>query len=112
MTPEQFISKWAKIKIRESQAAQTHFNDVCALVGYPALEMFSFEAIGQVDVYFADRFIWEYKGPHADLDAAYRQLLLYREALGNPPLLITSDTQKIIIHTNFTNTPKVLMTLC
>jgi len=106
MTPEQFISKWAKIKIRESQAAQTHFNDVCALVGHPELEMVCFEALGQVDVYFADRFIWEYKGPHADLDAAYRQLLLYREALGNPPLLITSDTQKIIIHTNYTNTPK------
>ena len=52
------------------------------------------------------KFIWEYKGKHANLDKAYQQLLLYRESLGNPPLLITSDLQRIIIHTNFTNSIK------
>jgi hypothetical protein len=41
-----------------------------------------------------------------NLDKAYEQLLLYREALGNPPLLITSDTRRIKVHTNFTNTVK------
>ena len=51
-------------------------------------------------------FAWEYKGQHADLDKAYRQLLQYRESLLNPPLLIVSDLQRIIIHTNFTNTVK------
>ena len=51
-------------------------------------------------------FAWEYKGGHADLDKAYRQLLQYRESLLNPPLLIVSDLQRIVIHTNFTNTVK------
>ena len=53
----------------------------------------------------AARFIWEYKGPHKDLDRAYQQLQLYREDLENPPLLITSDIHTIIIHTNFNNYP-------
>ncbi len=51
-------------------------------------------------------FAWEYKGKHADLDAAYQQLLQYREALENPPLLIVSDIERILIHTNFVNTVK------
>ena len=33
-------------------------------------------------------------------------MLLYKDSLGNPPLLITSDTHTIFIHTNFTNTVK------
>jgi hypothetical protein len=41
-----------------------------------------------------------------NLDKAYEQLLLYREALGSPPLLITLDTRDIIVHMNFTNTVK------
>ena len=51
-------------------------------------------------------FAWEYKGQHANLDKAYAQLLQYRESLLNPPLLIVSDMQRIVIHTNFTNTAK------
>ena len=39
----------------------------------------------------AQLFAWEYKGQHANLDKAYDQLLQYREALENPPLLIVSD---------------------
>ena len=50
-------------------------------------------------------FGWEYKGKHKDLDAAYKQLLLYRESLENPPLLVVCDMDRIIVHTNFTNTP-------
>jgi len=30
---------------------------------------------------------------------------LYRESLENPPLLVVSDLDRIIVHTNFTNTP-------
>ncbi len=60
---------------------------------------------GFADVFFRGHFIWEYKGVHKDLNKAYRQLQLYREDLQNPPLLITSDTHKIIIHTNFNNYP-------
>ena len=56
-------------------------------------------------------FAWEYKGQHADLDKAYRQLLQYRESLLNPPLLIVSDLQRIVIHTNFTNTVKRVVEL-
>jgi len=61
---------------------------------------------GWADVWKKGFFAWEYKGKHADLDKAYQQLLQYREALENPPLLIVSDIDSIVIHTNFTNTVK------
>ena len=47
--------------------------------------------------------------PH--LDAAYRQLLQYRESLQNPPLLIVSDFRWLVIHTNFTNAVNYDVTL-
>jgi hypothetical protein len=49
-------------------------------------------------------FGWEYKGKHKDLVAAYDQLLKYREALENPPLLVVCDMDRFEIHTNFTAT--------
>ena len=55
-------------------------------------------------------FAWEYKGPRADLEAAYEQLLQYRESLENPPLLVVSDLQTIEVHTNFTNSVKRITT--
>lgn len=122
MTVKQFIEKWSKSELRERASSQSHFNDVCALVGHATPtdidskgEFFTFEADvnedtekkhGWADAWYKGKFIWEYKGPHKNLDVAYQQLLRYRESLGNPPLLITSDTQRIIIHTNFTNTAK------
>ncbi len=39
-----------------------------------------------------NHFGWEYKGKHKDLKAAYSQLLQYREALENPPLLVVCET--------------------
>lgn len=123
MTPEEFVNKWSKIQQTERASAQTHFNDICALVGHlPPHEfdsvgrIFSFETgtvkpdgrKGFADVFYRAHFIWEYKGLHADLDQAYRQLLLYRESLQNPPLLITSDTRIIIIHTNFNDCPRFI----
>lgn len=51
-------------------------------------------------------FAWEYKGQHADLGKAYAQLQLYREALGNPPLLVVCDFDRYEVHTNFNNTVK------
>lgn len=122
MTPEQFVTKWSTIQQSERASAQPHFLDICRLVNHPtpqeydpAGELFSFETRtvksdgqkGFADVYFRGHFIWEYKGPHKNLDKAYQQLQLYREALHNPPLLITSDIYTIIIHTNFTNYPTV-----
>ncbi len=121
LTPAQFVAKWQHTEQKETALAQSHFNDICALVGHadpitadPKGAFFSFEAStiktggqkGRADVFYQGKFIWEYKGPHADLGKAYQQLLLYREELGNPPLLITSDIHTIIIHTNFTNRPK------
>lgn len=120
MNPHEFVAKWSKIQQKETATSQSHFNDVCRLVGHatplefdPAGKQFHFEAKtvkpggqkGFADVYFKGKFIWEYKGPHKDLDKAYRQLQLYREDLQNPPLLITSDLHTIIIHTNFNNYP-------
>jgi len=40
---------------------------------------------GFADVWLRGHFAWEYKKRQANLDAAYRQLLTYRENLENPP---------------------------
>ena len=48
-------------------------------------------------------FAWEYKGPRANLDAAFDQLRQYALALENPPLLIVSDMRQFRIRTNWTN---------
>jgi type II restriction/modification system DNA methylase subunit YeeA len=63
---------------------------------------------GFADVWKRGHFAWEYKGKHKDLKAAYAQLLQYREALENPPLLVVCDLDRFEIHTNFTNTPAVV----
>ncbi len=47
--------------------------------------------------------LWEYKGKHANLDAAFNQLRQYALALENPPLLIVSDVARFRIRTNWTN---------
>ncbi len=79
----------------------------------PSGEWYTFEAgaerlstgnRGWADVWKRGHFGWEYKGDHADLAAAYRQLLDYREDLENPPALVVSDMDRIEVHTNFTNT--------
>ena len=126
MTPQEFVSKWRRTALSERSAVQQHFLDLCALVGQqppaeadPTGREFAFEmgaektsgGSGWADVAKIGFFGWEYKGKHADLDKAYQQLLLYREALQNPPLLVVSDIDTIVIHTNFTNTPKRVVTL-
>ena len=80
----------------------------------PDGEFFTFEkslkkengAAGFADVWRKGCFAWEYKGFHADLGKAYSQLQLYRESLGNPPLLVVCDFDRYEIHTNFNNTVK------
>ncbi len=121
MTPNQFVEKWRDAKLKERSAYQEHFLDVCALLGHPTPAeadktgaSFTFEAFadktrggsGFADVWKKDFFAWEYKGKHANLDKAYQQLLQYREALLNPPLLVVCDFDHIVVHTNFTNTAK------
>lgn len=119
MTPDEFIRKWDKAQLKERSAAQEHFLDLCALLGEqtpaeadPSGEEYCFEkgatkatgGNGFADVWKKGCFGWEYKGPHADLNGAYRQLLNYSVALESPPLLIVSDTKRIVIRTNWTNT--------
>lgn len=126
ITPQDFVAKWRRASLSERSSYQQHFLDICALIGHaapaevdPAGKFFTFEAgaakqdggQGWADVWFRDHFAWEYKGKHANLDKAYQQLLQYREALENPPLLIVSDIDSIVIHTNFTNTVKRVYTL-
>lgn len=121
MTPAAFISKWRHVELKERSAAQEHFLDLCQLVGHPTPagadptgESFCFEkgaakldgGDGYADVWKRGFFAFEYKGRHKDLQAAYAQLLQYREALENPPLLVTCDLGRIVVHTNFTATAK------
>jgi hypothetical protein len=35
MTPTEFIAKWRHVELTERSSAQTHFNDLCRLVGHP-----------------------------------------------------------------------------
>lgn len=119
MQPSEFIKKWQGNEQKERSASQSHFNDLCALVGQaapfdadPVGEWFAFEkgalktggGDGWADVWRRGCFAWEYKGPRKDLDSAYVQLQRYAVALENPPLLIVSDMQRFRIHTNWTNT--------
>jgi type II restriction/modification system DNA methylase subunit YeeA len=120
MTPQEFIAKWERVNLTERSAAQQHFLDLCELFDHPKPaeadptgESFTFEkgaakhggGDGWADVWKKGFFGWEYKGKHKDLDAAYDQLLRYREALENPPLLVVCDMDRLVIHTNFTATP-------
>ena len=115
----EFVAKWRKVELKERSAAQEHFLDLCRLLGHPTPaeadptgESFCFEkgaekhggGDGFADVWKKDFFGWEYKGKHKDLSAAYDQLLLYRDALANPPLLVVCDLDRIVVHTNFTKT--------
>ena len=121
MTAQEFVHKWKNATLSERSASQQHFLDICALIGHPTPadldktgESFTFEKgtdkttgkKGFADVWKRSYFGWEYKGNHADLDKAYQQLLTYRESLENPPLLVVSDMNRILVHTNFTNTVK------
>jgi hypothetical protein len=36
MIPQQFVAKWSQIQLKEITTAQSHFLDVCQLVGHRA----------------------------------------------------------------------------
>ena len=115
MTPQQFVAKWRchAAAVKEKSAYQSHFNDLCELVEHkkpleedPTGEHFAFEA-GAKKTSGAQGFAdvwWNTKGRRKK-EKKNTQLLQYREAL-QKPLLIVSDFQTIIIHTNFTNSVK------
>jgi hypothetical protein len=119
MTPDQFIAKWKDVTLKERSAAQSHFIDLCRLLGEPAPvdadptgDWYCFEkgakkaggGDGWADVWKRTFFGLEYKGKHKDLLIAFRQLQIYTPALEYPPLLIVSDMDRIEIHTAFTGT--------
>ena len=116
---QQFIAKWDAVTINEKATAQEHFIDLCRLLNVktpneadPHGQFFRFEKpltksggkAGFADVWYKDRFAWEYKskGKYTTLDAAYNQLRLYQEDLDNPPVLVACDIAKYEIHIAYT----------
>ena len=114
-----FISKWGQNTQKESAAAKEHFAELCRLLGVPTPndpgsgpDTYCFEKsltktggkAGFADVWKRDCFAWEYKGKgkYTNLDAAYAQLLLYKEDLGNPPVLVVCDIANYEVHIAFT----------
>jgi type II restriction/modification system DNA methylase subunit YeeA len=121
LSPPAFAQKWLGTRRTERAAAQEHFIDLCRMLDVPTPneadptgETYAFEkgaekldgSNGFADVWKRECFGWEYKGPRKNLGEAYKQLLLYREALENPPLLVVCDLNEFQVHTNFTNTAK------
>ena len=124
MTPQDFIAKWGApggvpgpaYALNEEQGAQSHFLDLCELLGVPkpgSSEGYRFEEkstviggkTGYADVFMRGVFAWENKAPGKNLDTALKQLLTYSLALSNPPILVVSDRLTIRIHTQFTGHP-------
>ncbi len=118
MKPQDFITKWRNVELTERSASQSHFIDLCRMLDEPGPtdadptgEWYAFEkgamktggGDGWADVWKRGHFAWEYKRTGGDLDKAYVQLQRYAIALEQPPLLIVADTQRIRIHTNWTN---------
>jgi hypothetical protein len=133
MTAAEFKKKWSRYQGKETSAYQEHFTDLCRLLGQPTpaeadpsgtesfcfqkrvvkdAELFDMDAPdagepgerGFADVWKKSCFAWEYKGKKKNLDEAYKQLLRYREALANPPLLVVCDFDRYIVKTNFNGT--------
>lgn len=120
LTPAEFAAKWAGNAQTERATAQEHFLDLCRMLGVPTPnehdpsgENYAFEkgvaktvgGDGFADVWRRGLFAWEYKRKKKDLDAAYSQLLNYRDALENPPILVVCDLNRFVVRTNYTNTP-------
>ncbi len=124
MTPSEFAAKWRGVTTGERASAQSHFGDLCRMLGEPTPtdadptgSWYAFEkgaeklggGDGFADVWKEGFFAWEYKGKRKDLKAAYLQLVGYKDALENPPLLVVSDLERIEVRTNFTGlSPKTV----
>src|SRR5438046_10467585 len=97
ITPAQFIAKWSRAELSERAASQEHFIDLCRLLGQPTPAEhdatgaeYTFEKGvtivqassgaqkegGFADVWWKDKFGWEYKrqGKYKNLAEAYAQL--------------------------------------
>ncbi len=126
MTPQTFINKWGPsgpaFHLNEEQGAQSHFLDLCELLGVPkpgSHDGYVFEkkalvlgeARGYADVFKRGAFAWENKAPGKNLDAALKQLLNYSSALANPPLLVVCDRLSIRVQSQFTGHPSETFTV-
>ncbi len=115
-----FVDKWRKSRRSERSASQEHFLDLCELLHHPkpgavdpkGLSFTTERRVkkeggkhGFADAWKKGFFAWEYKKKGGDLNAAYNQLLQYSGDLGNPPLLVVSDMERIEIRTRFTDYP-------
>jgi hypothetical protein len=115
----EFVERWKASTLSERAAAQSHFIDLCELLGQPhpaaadqSGDTFTFEkhvstledGKGFADVWKRGFFGWEYKGKHKSLSAAYAQLVRYQGDLENPPILVACDQERFEVHTNFTGT--------
>jgi hypothetical protein len=116
MTPEKFIQTWTNNDLTERAGAQSFIEDLCTLLDLDKPRSsadYSYEKgatkdggkQGWADVWKRDHFGWENKKPGRDLKAALAQLREYSGNLGNPPLLIVCDRERIEIHTAFRGYP-------
>jgi hypothetical protein len=115
----EFVQRWKASTLAEHAAAQSHFIDLCEVLGQPhpaaadqSGDTYRFEkhvsklegGKGFADVWKRGFFGWEYKGKDKSLSAAYVQLVRYQGDLENPPLLVTCDLERFEVHTNFNDT--------
>ncbi len=115
-----FVRRWQQSQRTERAGYQEHFRDLCESLGVPPPSQvdeignnYTFErrvtkaggGQGFADVWRRGWFAWEYKSKGGDLNAAYRQLNEYHEALDNPLLLIVCDFERFEVHTKFENVP-------
>ncbi len=116
MTPEAFIKIWTENDLTEKAGARPFIEDLCSLLQVEKprnSDDYCYEkgAIkdsgkqGWADVWKRDHFGWENKKPRRDLKAALAQLRDYSGNLGNPPLLIVCDRDRIELHTAFRGYP-------
>jgi hypothetical protein len=119
LTIPDFVAKWQGATLSERAGAHSHFIDLCSSFGQQSPteidcdgSTYTFEkqvekncgGDGFADVWKNGFFAWEYKRKGKSLADAYQQLLKYREALKNPPLLVVCDFDTFEVHTNWTNT--------
>lgn len=114
---QQFVDRWERATVNEKGAAQSHFTELCWLLGIPTpMEAdptgtrYRFEkplskaggGAGFADVWRDEMFVWEYKSRGKSLDLARQQILNYKGDLGNPPVMVLCDFARYELYVEFT----------
>ena len=86
-TPPQFAAKWRTSTNKEMSAYVSHFEDLCRLIGHPTPtdidpngSFFCYQKanlkesgqLGFADVWYNQRFGWEYVSKGGDLEQKYK----------------------------------------